>query len=122
MLELSEERLVELVKRIKILDHEEQRNGLMSLELGTREGQKTGYPQLTLHQYQGLFTLFVTIPSDTYGYDTHREMTIEEMVTFVRVAKKKAPNERLTKELIKKVNSYLTEKQTEITRAIELIS
>jgi hypothetical protein len=122
MFELSEDRLHELVKVLRISDYEEHGQGFMFLELGKRKGLKTGYPQLGFSQFGNDFSLEVTIPSSDPGYDTRRTITLEEMVTFVRVAKKKAPNERMTKELIKKVNTYLTDKQAEITRALELIS
>ncbi len=118
---LSKERLSELVDVLRISDYEAHKRGFMSLELGTRVGLKTGYPQLRFSQIEDEFILDVTIPSDQHGYDATREIDINEMLTFVLVAKKKLPNERMTKELIKKVRALLTDKKAEINLALEQI-
>lgn len=118
---LSGIRLSELVKRLRISDYELLRQSFMSLELGTSVGLTTGYPQLQFSQFEDAFFLDVTIPADVPEYDTRREITIDEMLTFVLVAKEKFPNERMTKELIKKVRALLTIKKNEITIALEEI-
>lgn len=122
MFELSEERLAKLMNNIGILDRIGDGQGFMVLELSERVGLNTGYPRLSIHQFGNEFDLIAAVPSVLQpGYDTNRVITLEEMVTFVLVAKKKFPNERMTKELIKKVTTYLNDKQAEINRARELI-
>ena len=122
MFDISDERFSELVQNLhvweSIPDH-----GSISLELGKRDGLKTGYPQLSLRQIEEEYYLLVIIPSPSDpGYDTRREMTLLEMVIFVRVAKKKAPDSRMTKELIRIVRQHIQSKQTEYSLALELIS
>ncbi|KKR45711.1 MAG: hypothetical protein UT82_C0023G0006 [Parcubacteria group bacterium GW2011_GWB1_40_14] len=121
MFKLTKKRLSELEKNLHIRDFEAERQGFMSLELGVRVGLKTGYPELQFTQFNDEFILDVTIPSNDPEYDTRRDMTIDEMLTFVLVAKEKAPNERLTKELIKKVRTLLTNQKTEIGLVLEQI-
>ncbi len=118
---LSEKRLSELVKRLSLSDYEAEGQGFMSLELGKRVGLKTGYPDLQFSQFKDEFLLDVTIPADDPEWDTRREMTMDEMLTFVLVARNKYPNERMTKELIKKVKSLLTVQKTELNLALEKI-
>ncbi len=122
MFDLSEERLVELAKKLRISNYESIGQGFISLELGTKEGLKTGYPQLRFSQFEDGFSLDVTIPSDTPGYDTSREITLDEMIIFVQVAKRTAPNSWITKKLFKIVCRHLEEKQKEIRQALKLIS
>ena len=118
---LSKKRLSELVKNLWILDHEADKHGFMSLELGKRVGLRTGYPALQFSQHNDDFFLDVTIPSYEPEYDTRRDVTIDEMLTFVLVAKEKFPNERMTKELIKKVKTILTDKKAELNIALDQI-
>jgi hypothetical protein len=122
MFDLSEERLVELAKILRISNYESIGQGFISLELGTKEGLKTGYPQLRFSQFKDGYSLDVTIPSDTLGYDTSREITLEEMIILVRVTKKSTPNSWITKKLFKIVHQQLEEKQKEIRQALKLIS
>lgn len=119
---LSKKRLTELAKRLYIKDYETQRHGFMSLELGTRVGLTTGYPELQFSQFEDVFVLDVTVPTGDSEYDTSRAITIDEMLTFVLVAKKKYPNERMTKELIKKVKTILADKKAEISIALEQVN
>lgn len=118
---LSKKRLSELVNNLWVLDHEADKHGFMSLELGKKVGLRTGYPALQFSQHNDDFFLDVTIPSDDPEYDTRRDVTIDEMLIFVLVAKEKFPNERMTKELTKKVKTLLTNKKTEINLVLEHI-
>lgn len=121
MLEISEERLVELSNNLWSSDLKGYERGYMSLELGQKEGLVTGYPELFIIQFKDEYILSVTIPSGSPGYDKRRDITLEEMVTFVLVAKRKAPNERMTAELVKKVKEILTGQKELLERALELI-
>jgi hypothetical protein len=118
---ISKKRLSELVKRLRISDQEAESQGFMWLELGMRVRLKTGYPQLQFSQIDDQFILNVRIPTADPGYDTSRDMSIEEMITFVLVAKEKSPNERMTKELIKKIKTLLINQKTKISAVLEEI-
>jgi hypothetical protein len=121
MVELSKKRLSKLVKKLYLREYEAEKQGYISLELGVRVGLKTGYPHLQFSQFKDEYCLDVTIPSDDPEYDTRRDITIDEMLTFVLVAKEKFPNERMTRELIKKVRTLLTNQKTEIDLVLKQI-
>lgn len=125
MFELSEERLAELSLKLRITDTQVLRDhgqGFISLEIGIGIGPESKYPRLSFYQFDHKFYINVTVPSHQRGYDSTREMTLEEMTLFVRVAKRASPDARMTKELIKKVTELLTTNRDELNAALDLIA
>lgn len=114
--EFSEQRIAALAKKLHI-----RGDRYMRLELGTPHGLRTGYPELQFHKFEDKYFLDAKIPSEEPGYDKIRELTLHEMLIFVRVASQVVPENPLTRALVDHTKNLLTQKRDELTTGIQTI-
>jgi hypothetical protein len=126
MYDLSEDRLVKLVERLVVEDSgllKAEGKGSISLELGKKtELSDRGYPVLKFERSGGRFLLATfEMSSDFPDVVSQRDMSMEEMVSFARVARRAVLGEELASEMIKKVRGILIGEKIKIDSALRQI-
>ena len=115
-LNLSEERLLELEENFWV----SKRGDFMRLGLGVRHNLTPGYPVLNFHDFGGKYYLAADEPAPHQdGYTQSRELTNAEIVTFVQVARRVAPEAEMTSKLVEEATKLLWSRADELKKQMD---
>lgn len=128
-IKLSPDRLEELSKNFDydkdVVPNyfEEVVPGFMSLKLGEGDETMPGYRKLIFEkQHDSVFILAAKEPDpDDPGYQRSRPLTLNEIVTFVQVARHVCPDKQMTTDLIRVAEETLTDQQSESPNEVDAI-
>ena len=117
---ISEERLKELAKNFSV----DEQLGYISLDLGVKHELGLGYPELRLMKLIDrrfppdtfVFEAYEPAPNDP-GYERARELKDEEILIFIKVAKRVAPESRMTERLIVESTKLLKSQEKALREA-----